>query len=189
MSAILDMPATRRICRSITLPAWALLYLFVATSAHAQTVCIPPAAWMNPTMAWYNARACEQAAREQAAAQLQAQKDAAEAAKRQAAQREQQRVARAEAEAAQRKAEESPNNICRRLARMLLSDFGDLPTMKERDIEAVDIEHLVTVRYDADHSVMVCHGRFVLNRGPALNGTMTFKLNIAGDMIYSWVTD
>jgi hypothetical protein len=72
---------------------------------------------------------------------------------------------------------------------MLLSDFGDLPTMKERDIEAVDIEHLVTVRYDADHSVMVCHGRFVLNRGPALNGTMTFKLNIAGDMIYSWVTD
>jgi hypothetical protein len=151
----------------------------------AQTACIPPASWMSPAMAWYNARACEQAAREQAAAQAQAQRDAAEQAKRQAAQREQQRVARAEAEAAQRKAEESPENICRGIAGVLLSDFGELPTMKERNIEAVDIEHLITVRYDAEHSVMMCHGRFVLNRGAPLTGTMTFKLNVAGDLICS----
>jgi hypothetical protein len=148
--------------------------------------------------AWSNYYAQQQAAQVQAQQQAQAEANAAAAAKQAAINQVRARAAREQAAedeaarvAAQKAAEESPDNICRTpdMARLLMSGFNDLPTMKARDIEAVDIEHLTTVQYDTAHSKMVCHGRFVLNRGISLTGSMTYKPNVAGDMIYSWVTD
>ena len=85
---------------------------------------------------------------------------------------------------AQTTAETSPNNICResQTARKLLDSFNELDWPLPR--QAIDIEHLVTVH--ADNETMSCHGTFVIKDGQRLEGTLAFRLNVAGDPIVQW---
>jgi hypothetical protein len=95
-------------------------------------------------------------------------------------------VARAKrVEEARIAAENSPNNICRNpgVAHMLISEFNEFDWYDGR--KAVDIEHLVTKSYTSENS-MSCYGTWVLNHGQRINGTMTTKPNVAGDIIAEW---
>jgi hypothetical protein len=51
--------------------------------------------------------------------------------------------------------------------------------------EAVDIEKMVTPVTD-DSIEMSCHGVFVFTTGARVEGTVTVRKNIAGDMISEW---
>jgi hypothetical protein len=83
---------------------------------------------------------------------------------------------------AQRNAETSPDNVCRepQTARKLLDTFNGFDWL----LHAFDIEHLATVR--AGDETISCHGNFMMKGGQQLEGTITFKLNVAGDPIATW---
>lgn len=129
------------------------------------------------------------------------QEQAAQAEAQQEAQAEDQRRQRAEAAAAlarrqaayrsQMAAESSPDNRCKDpdVARMIMAEFGRFKGLAEEDVQAVDIEHLTTIDFDAQSSVMSCHGVFVLNDGRKLIGTFTVRRNVAGDLIDVWRAD
>lgn len=173
--------------------------------------CTPPAAGLlgaivDQLTAAQRAQACQRARdaymREQqeayAAAQAkaaQAQAEAAQAqaeAAREAAQAEAEQKARARAmAAAETAAETSPDNVCRKpaVAGLLISNYNGLPWPElpggmERRV--VDIKHLVTITNDPSAQILVCHGVWVHTNGMQIEGTMTMKPNVAGDMIVSW---
>ena len=133
-------------------------------------------------------RTQDAAARQQRAADSEQKARAAEA-DRQAAQARAEAEARVRAvQAAQDAAEASPDNFCREpdTARHLISEYNDLdwPGIQVRKV--VDIEHLVTIKKDAEKSVVVCHGVWVHINGARIEGTMTMRPNVAGDIIVSW---
>lgn len=82
-----------------------------------------------------------------------------------------------------RAAENDPNNKCAApsTARKLIEDYNALNTYRQ----VVDIEHLVTLE-PTSTSFLVCHGIWVLANGTKLEGTMRYRLNVAGDVLYSW---
>jgi len=140
-------------------------------------------------------------AQQQAQQQIEARREAAADAERQAridaanrraaAEVERQEVIQAElterreaaAARAETDAESSPDNFCRTpsVAADLLKEFSSLVGTK-----AVDIAHLVTVRHDSDAKVVACHGSWLLVDGEQREGTLTFRPNVAGDMISEW---
>ena len=95
------------------------------------------------------------------------------------------------AKAAQLAAEKSPDNFYRKpdVARQLMSEFNAFRSIKRAGVEAIDIEHLVTVKLDSETHQIVCHGRFLLTSGESLVGTFTMRPNVAGDLISTWVVD
>jgi hypothetical protein len=88
-------------------------------------------------------------------------------------------------EEAQADAEQSPDNWCRdpKVAGMLISSYNGL-SWGYPAREAVDIEHLVTIRND--NGVLSCHGVFVHTNEIRIEGTLTFRPNVAGDVIEHW---
>ena len=115
----------------------------------------------------------------------------AEAARQEDARRE--AAAKQEAEtraAAQLAAENSPDNYCRKptVAGDLMSSFTKLLRTQDEADEAIDIEHLTTVRYQ-DAGVWSCHGVFVLSSGRRLTGILSSRLNIAGKSLVNFHAD
>jgi hypothetical protein len=80
---------------------------------------------------------------------------------------------------AQEKAENSPDNHCRdpKIAGMLLKEFNGMDWPLPR--QALDIEHLVTI----SSQPLSCHGVWILTRAERIEGTMSFKENVAGEII------
>lgn len=105
--------------------------------------------------------------------------------KRQAAIEEENRAS------AQLAAENSPDNHCRdqKIAGTLIDDFNGLQAAADFNTRAVDIDHLSTVRFDADHHVMSCHGSFVLQNGAGITGTINTRLNVAGRLLTEFHRD
>jgi hypothetical protein len=119
-------------------------------------------------------------ARALAAAQAQAAREAAQAEK-----------ARRLAYVEMVTAENSADNICKapQFAKMVMENWNDFDSMKAEGIQAIDIEHFVTTKSDAENSVFACHGVFVTNKGFKVAGTFSGKKNIAGEEIFSWHRD
>jgi hypothetical protein len=88
--------------------------------------------------------------------------------------------------AAQVAAETSPDNFCREpdTARQLMNQYNGLDWSLPRKV--VDIEHLVTIRKDVSSGILVCHGVWVHTDGEKIEGTMTMRPNVAGDIIVAW---
>jgi hypothetical protein len=82
-------------------------------------------------------------------------------------------------EVAQEKAENSPDNLCRdpKIAGQLMSEFNHMDWSQPR--QAIDIEHLVTIATEP----LSCHGIWVLAHNEHIEGTMSFKKNVADEMI------
>jgi hypothetical protein len=88
-------------------------------------------------------------------------------------------------DAAQTDAENSPDNACREpdVASRIIKAFNKMDWPIPR--EAIDIEHLVTIDRGGGRSFS-CHGVWVLNNGQNIEGTLSLKLNVAGDPIAIW---
>ncbi len=138
--------------------------------------------------------ACVERHRQQA---IQAQEEAEEARRRAQAAREaaaqqaeEARIA-AEKAAQQEAAEQSPDNNCHKptFAGGLINAFNDFDRMKELGIKAIDIEHLITTKWDTGTMDVICHGTFVLTNGLKLTGSLEMRPNVAGDMISQWRPD
>jgi hypothetical protein len=93
--------------------------------------------------------------------------------------------------AAQLAAENSPDNLCKdhKVAGELLQTFNGFQSVQDSNLQAVDIEHLTTVKFDKDQHVYVCHGAFVLMNGVHRIGTISTKLNVAGTVIANFHAD
>lgn len=93
--------------------------------------------------------------------------------------------------AAQLAAENSPDNHCKdhKIAGELLQTFNAFQSVQDSNLQAVDIEHLTTVKFDKDDHVYVCHGAFVLMNGVHKIGTLSTKLNVAGNVIANFHAD
>jgi hypothetical protein len=147
-------------------------------------------AWVYQGLLEARQRACQQQ-RDAAARQQQADYYVA-----QARQAEEQRAAaqqRAEAEAqarataaAQKAAESSPNNICHdpATAGTLIKNYNEMSWSGWPIRRVVDIEHLVTI--SNANGILRCHGMWIHTTGAKLEGTMTLKPNVAGDIIVLW---
>jgi hypothetical protein len=85
-------------------------------------------------------------------------------------------------------AENSPDNICREAstAGVLIKSYNGLDWEGWSKRQVIDIEHLVTLRNESQKQFLVCHGTWVHTNGARLEGTMTMRLNVAGDTIVSW---
>jgi hypothetical protein len=83
---------------------------------------------------------------------------------------------------AQVSAENSPNNLCRdpETAGMLMNEFNGMDWSEPR--KAIDIEHLVTISGEP----LACHGIWVLTHGAPIEGTMSFRKNVADNTIVSF---
>ena len=90
--------------------------------------------------------------------------------------------------AAQVAAETSPNNICLQpnFAGGLIKAYNGL-SWGYPAREVVDIEHLVTIA--SENRVISCHGIWVHTNGARIEGTLSFKPNVAGDMITWWTQE
>jgi hypothetical protein len=69
-------------------------------------------------------------------------------------------------------------------AAVLLDGYNGLSWPDFAPRHVVDIEHLVTVTNA--NGVLACHGVWVHTNGARLEGTLTFKRNVAGQPIVSW---
>jgi hypothetical protein len=135
-----------------------------------------------------NAAAIQRAANEQALADARAKAkvdhDAAE---------KQVRVDAENRAAAQLAAENAPNNRCREpaIAGGLMTEFNSFESVQDANIQSVDIEHLTTISFDTvqGKNVYACHGVFVLMNGRHVPGTLTTRLNVAGNVIVRFSTD
>ena len=89
-------------------------------------------------------------------------------------------------EEAQANAEQSPDNWCRdpKVAGMLIDDFNIMASI-EGAYEALDIEHLVTVRNE--NGILSCHGMFINTHEMRVEGTLTYRPNAAGEVIAHWM--
>jgi hypothetical protein len=184
--------------RFLLLVAVAPIILAAANSAMAQAPYPPPmpnllanpcepyqGPWIYQGLLEQRAAACrEQQALERAQrnaearqAQLEGQRAQAEAVARQQA-----------LVAAQQAAETAPGNACRKpeMAKMVMQAYNKLDWPPYENRVVIDIEHLVTLSNDEGSLVLSCHGVFVHTNGIRLEGTMTFRPNVAGDMIFSW---
>jgi hypothetical protein len=137
-------------------------------------------------------------ARQQADAEQRAQEAALirgrQQVEQQAAYAEQKRRAAIEEEnraAAQLAAENSPDNHCRdrKIAGSLIDNFNGLQAVSDYNARAVDIDHLTTVRFDAEHQAMSCHGSFILQSGVGISGTIMTRLNVAGRLLTEFHRD
>ena len=119
---------------------------------------------------------------EQRARQAQAQADAE--ARAQEARVEAQQVAERRA-AAQFAAENSSDNRCRdqKTAGAMLDYFNGLKGAADYAGRAVDIDHLTTLQYDPARSIVRCHGSFILGNGRRETGTLSTRLNVAGNIL------
>jgi type IV secretory pathway VirB10-like protein len=208
MKAISPVPVAVLIVTMVAAatPAWAQYY----------DPCLPPRAGdifgaiINQMNAPQRAQACQQARdaamrQQQAAAAAQQAREAeaqraaararadAEAQARIAAAAQAEAEARAQAQArdvaaAQVAAETSPDNFCREpdTARHLITAYNGMDWQGLVTRKVVDIEHLVTIKKDPETSTLVCHGIWVHTNGAHLEGTMTMRPNVAGDIIVSW---
>lgn len=169
-----------------------------ATAQYYYDPCQPAApgnivgAIINQMNAAQRAQACEQA---RAAAMWRQQETiAAQQARDAEAQRAAVRArAAADAQAravaaAQEAAENSPDNICHQpeVARRLIDAYNGLDWQTIRPRRVIDIEHLVTIRQDIEKATLICHGIWVHTDGERLEGTMTMRPNVAGDLIVRW---
>jgi hypothetical protein len=93
--------------------------------------------------------------------------------------------------AAELAAENSPDNHCReqKIAGNLIDYFNGLQAASDFNARAVDIDHLSTVRFDADHQAISCHGSFILQNGNGISGTMNTRLNVAGRLLTEFHRD
>jgi predicted rRNA methylase YqxC with S4 and FtsJ domains len=93
--------------------------------------------------------------------------------------------------AAQLAAENSAENHCRdrKIAGELLQTFNAYQAVQDMNLQAVDIEHLTTIKFDKEQHVYVCHGAFVLMNGIHRTGILSTRLNVAGNVISTWHTD
>lgn len=181
------------IAMRIVLYAFVALLAFNATS-RAQAPCYTPDACRQVRL---QAEQYEQQQAAMRAAEQERQRQAmlaeqrrAEAERREAMRRAAEARQRAEDRAAaQLAAESSPTNYCkdRQFAGNLIKEFNGLAYRP--GIEAVDIEHLTTIRFDADAQSVICHGDFMLTNGRRLSGTVSIRPNVAGDMIIHWQPD
>jgi hypothetical protein len=115
-------------------------------------------------------------------------------AEQQAADEQQKRLALAEAEnhaAAQLAAENSPDNHChdQKTAGDLLTYFNGLQAASDFTSRAVDIDHLTTLKFEPDRHVISCHGSFLLQNGQAAIGTLSTRLNVAGNILTTFHAD
>ena len=163
-------------------------------ASHAQAPCYTPDACRQirlQAVQYQQQQAAMQAAQQERQRQaMLAEQRRAEAERRQAMLRAAQALQQAEDRAAaQLAAENSPNNHCKEpeLAGMVLSGFNDL--LSRHGIEAVDIEHLTTIRFDAGAKSVSCHGDFMLINGRRFSGTMSIHPNVAGEIITHWRAD
>jgi hypothetical protein len=92
--------------------------------------------------------------------------------------------------AAQDAAELSPDNICRKteVAGVLLDEYNRMSWPPYQNRRVIDIEHLVTISRGEDGE-MRCHGIWVHTSGLRIEGTMSFRQNVAGRMIVGWVAE
>jgi hypothetical protein len=119
---------------------------------------------------------------------------ARQAATQQAAYDQQQRQVAIEAEnraAAQLAAENSPDNRCHdpKTAGKLLEYINGLQAASDFNSRAVDIDHLTTLKFDAEHQVISCHGAFILQDGRQMIGTLSTRLNVAGNLLSTFHVD
>ena len=93
--------------------------------------------------------------------------------------------------AAQLAAENSSDNRChdQKTAGQLLDYFNGLQTAGDFYGRAIDIEHLTTLQYDPARSVISCHGHFVLQNGERRIGTLSTRLNVAGNVLTTFHQD
>lgn len=86
-----------------------------------------------------------------------------------------------------KEAEDSPDNYCKvpKMAADLLSDMTTLLHQQGlTDVSAVDIHHLITVGWSKTDKV--CHGDFIFSNGNSEEGTLTYHLNVADQVIVSF---
>jgi hypothetical protein len=126
----------------------------------------------------------EQAAQDRAVAEIHAREEAAEA-------RARARIEDENRAATQFAAENSPDNHCkdRAVAGELLQNFNGLLAVRDQNIQAVDIDHLTTVDFDKVQHIYVCQGAFLMTNGVQQTGTISTRLNIAGNVIAQWHAD
>jgi ATPase subunit of ABC transporter with duplicated ATPase domains len=88
-------------------------------------------------------------------------------------------------------AENSPDNYCRSptMAREIMEEFGKFKLYRTFDVQAVDMEHVTTVRAEPERKTFVCHATMVLTNGRKVTGVFSIRPNIAGDMISQWRMD
>jgi hypothetical protein len=96
-----------------------------------------------------------------------------------------------EAAYAQRRAEQSPDNVCIQpdIARTMLSGLNELQRDAGRRLTVIDAEHLTTRSFDPVQSAMSCHGVFVQTNGARTVGTFSTRLNVAGQPIVGFSPD
>ena len=66
-----------------------------------------------------------------------------------------------------------------------MEEFNSMETFRDRGIKALDVEHMIT-RSPPDSDFPTCHGIFVTNRSARVKGTISFRKDIAGDVITYW---
>jgi hypothetical protein len=71
----------------------------------------------------------------------------------------------------------------------LLDYFNGLQAAGDVNSRAVDIDHLTTLKFDSAHSVLSCHGYFVLMDGRHATGTLSTRLNVAGNILTTFHAD
>ena len=158
--------------------------------------CAPPGPGLNGLFNQLNAAQRAQACRQARDAAMRQQQINAAAA--QAREAEADRVAareRVEMEAqaraiaaAQTAAEASPDNFCRQpdTARNLIRQYNGMDWLGYTPRQVVDIEHLVTIKKDEGSGILFCHGIWVQTNGSKIEGTLTMRPNVAGDVIVTW---
>jgi hypothetical protein len=93
--------------------------------------------------------------------------------------------------AAQLAAENSPDNRChdRKTAGLMLDYFNGLQAAADFNNRAVDIDHLTTLQFDPERSLISCHGSFVLQNGRHVTGSLSTRLNVAGNLLTTFHAD
>jgi hypothetical protein len=94
-------------------------------------------------------------------------------------------------QAAQKAAEEAPDNLCRdpAIARMEMDDLN-LNHVANYGLRIIDVKHITTVVAPSNISeTLVCYGVVELSDGANISGTITFRKNAAGDPIFTWASD
>lgn len=92
---------------------------------------------------------------------------------------------------AQRRAEQSPDNVCAKpdVAGPMLSSMNEMLHDAGTRFKVVDAERLVTRSFDPSRSLMACHGVFIQSNGHRVRGTFSTRLNVAGDPLVAFSPD
>lgn len=78
-------------------------------------------------------------------------------------------------------------NVCAKpeIAKIIMNEFNYVE--EGNKVKVIDIEHVVTI--DGNNGMHSCHGTWDLEDGRSVEGTITFRNNIAGDPIVSFRTE